>query len=528
MKRSFVILLAFVAYCSTQGQTSSLDTNNIKMSIRTNGDIGWEYDSGDWTVTSEAPILSNKRYLFASTLWMGGIDDDANLHIAANTYGQSGQDFWAGPVATSYDANYDATYDRTWIINIDQIENHISNYASSGYIMPEVIEHWPANGNSSNGESSQLAPYNDLNGNNLYEPLLGEHPLIRGDKAMYIIYNDTRTTHIETGGEAIGAEIHLMMYGYNSSDENIHNTIFMHYSIYNRGDADLVNFRVGSWIDWDLGYYDDDFIGCDIGRNLAFVYNGDATDESEEGYGTNPPAAGLIMLNNDLEVHLTHQNNGDSIYGNPTTAVGYYNYISGKWLDGSDYTINGESTTLMYPGSTDANFPELDLTEAASNNSPSDRRSISALMVDEFNVGTSICLDYAYVFAWDTTNTHLENVEFLRERVDSVQAFYDSHFVDCSDFSVDISNLGIEELLEGTGFESFYLANLNQWQIRSKDVLSSPVQVVLSNVQGQVIDIQTWSADYDFIISKENKSTGTYFVSLKLKDQVIGFPIIIQ
>jgi hypothetical protein len=44
--------------------------------------------------------------------------------------------------------------------------------------------YWPGNGNIQNGEARFLAPFNDENFNQLYEPWLGETPDIRGDEAV--------------------------------------------------------------------------------------------------------------------------------------------------------------------------------------------------------------------------------------------------------------------------------------------------------------------------------------------------------
>ncbi len=529
MKGIFLFCAAILFSGLSIGQVSLLDVNNIFMNARVNGDIGLEYDlNGDLVVESQAPAGSGTTFLFTSSLWMGGIEGVSSLHLAANTYSQSGADFWFGPVATSYDANYDNRYDRTWIITNSQIENHITNYGEPFYSIPEVIEEWPANGDTSNGESSDLAPYKDLNHNGVYEPMLGDHPLIRGDKAVYVIFNDDRLPHTSSLGNKIGVEVHLMMYAYESPNTNLDNTIFLNYKLVNRGAFDLNNFRVGQWVDWDLGNSNDDYVGCDVDRNLSYVYNGDLDDEGATGYGTNPPAAGLVLLNGGLDAHISHGNGSDPYTGFPSLTSGYYNYLSGKFLNGTDYIVNDSITTYMFPGTTDPTFPLLNLDENYFNNFQGDRRTLHSRNYGNFDTGYSLCLDYAMVFAYDSTNTNLQNLTFLQERVDSVQEFYNEHYEGCPDYIADIGNLDLDEVTNKNGVEYYFDNMANQWHISYTGEMNIDAKVVVSNIQGQIVESINWNAHQECILSKGVKTSGTYFVSLMLKDESISFPVLFK
>jgi len=496
-------------------QVSLLDTNNILMNARVNGDIGKEYDSSNlFYAASKAPYNASTTFLWSSSLWMGGIEGEANLHLAGNTYSQNGDDFWYGPVASGYDTVYDATYNRTWIITNSQIESHITNYAEPNYVLPEVIENWPTHGNIDNGEAQNLAPFKDVNNNGEYEPMLGDHPIIRGDKAVFVIYNDDRLANVSTNANKIGVEVHLMMYGYDSNDEDLDNAIFMNYRIFNRGDLNLSDFKIGKFVDWDLGHYNDDYVGCDVDRNLSFVYNGDATDEGTYGYGDNPPAAGLVLLNESMDAHISFQNGTHPTLGFPVIPTGYYNYLSGKYLYGTDYLVDTIVSTYMFPGTTDPSMPSLDLDENYFNNNPSDRRSVQATHHGSFDIGASICLDYAFVFANDVTNTNLENLDFLKERVDSIQDFYDSHFEGCLDYIVDIENLDLEDFIAATGLDCSYLESSNGWKLSLLDAENYNVQVQLTNVQGQLIRKLNWQTTEDLILQKNGIENGVYFVTV--------------
>ena len=49
----------------------------------------------------------------------------------------------------------------------------------------------------------------------------------------------------------------------------INNTLFVNMKIYNRGNYNLNDVYVGTWTDYDLGYYLDDYVGCNVPKNLG-------------------------------------------------------------------------------------------------------------------------------------------------------------------------------------------------------------------------------------------------------------------
>src|SRR5690606_18073642 len=136
--------------------------------------------------------------IFNANIWTSGIDNGGTLYLAANTYRQGGTDFWAGPVAdvynaviapNVYDSTYDHRYNKVWKVSKTEIDHHKLNYSNQNYVMPWTIEYWPGNGIASRGEADWLAPFADLNGNGIYEPHLGEHPIIAGDQAIFFMFN---------------------------------------------------------------------------------------------------------------------------------------------------------------------------------------------------------------------------------------------------------------------------------------------------------------------------------------------------
>ena len=77
-----------------------------------------------------------------------------------------------------------------------------------------------------------------------------------------------------------------------SMNDEINNMTFYSYEIINRSTFTLQNTYFSQWVDPDLGYSFDDFVGCDVKRGLGYCYNGNATD----GPGTGAYAEILQQL----------------------------------------------------------------------------------------------------------------------------------------------------------------------------------------------------------------------------------------
>lgn len=79
-----------------------LDGNQVKARLNNGGDMFWNLNNGP---SYEVVAGSNRHAAFASSAWIGGLDDTGGLHLAAQTYRQSGLDFFPGPYRTT--GNYD-------------------------------------------------------------------------------------------------------------------------------------------------------------------------------------------------------------------------------------------------------------------------------------------------------------------------------------------------------------------------------------------------------------------------------------
>ena len=110
------------AGCSPASASTFLEFNNVKALIHTGGNL-WQI-SGQNLSQYEVPKGSGIMALFTSALWLGGIDINGQLKIAAVRY-RDGQDYWTGPLTTAGDAEIIpeecSNYDRHFVITQDEV-----------------------------------------------------------------------------------------------------------------------------------------------------------------------------------------------------------------------------------------------------------------------------------------------------------------------------------------------------------------------------------------------------------------------
>jgi hypothetical protein len=413
----------------------SLDVTNVNANILTGGDFFDGLGSNHF----EVPRGSGKNTIYAGALWLGGKDQQNNLYVSSQTYRQFSPPqagYWPGPIGNIMGQAHSATYDKVWKVSKAQIQNHIANYSNPSYSIPADIASWPGNGNSTNGEAAQLAPYVDLNNDGVYSPMQGDYPKISGDQAIYLILNDKGNTKVPAS-PAMNAEIHVMFYGYNNpADTAVYNTVFSKYRLINRGTNNFKDVYAGIWTDLDIGFYNDDYIGCDVQTDSYFGYNGDGFDETANGYGATPPVQSVIFLDQKMSNFMSYRNDNNPTFGNPVTALHYYNFLTGKWKNSTPITYGLDGTgpnqqpyRFMYPGLSDTlgygfgytpaapgspanppivppfqNWTEYNRDGNGGQNTPSDRRGLGS--IGPFNLAAGQELEFSVAYNFSRGNAH--------------------------------------------------------------------------------------------------------------------------
>ena len=408
---------------------TSIDINNIEAGVTSSSDLFWDFSNPKF----EVPKGSGLQALFAGGIWIGGMDAGGQVHMAAQTYRQTGNDYWPGPIDTAIGiaANWNL-WDRSWKINKSEVLAHIQNYSNIGYIVPQNIAEWPG---YDAGLGRVLAPFADYNGNGIYDPENGDYPYILGDQSVYSIFNELGT-HTQTSCSSMGVEVHRTMYGFDApSNTALNNTIFSRYEVKNFSTETYTDVYISIWTDFDLGNANDDFVGTDINLNMVYCYNGDSLDETSAGYGINPPAIGVYFLNDTLANSVAYDNVNILANGNPSTCNDFLNYGKGIWLDNQPITYGGDGrnpgnpvTTYMYPGTTNPTyFPAFgEWSEVSEGNMPGDRRMLGSIGPFTFAPGDYKSFDVGYTWARAASGGPLASITELQNAVNSLRILYNN------------------------------------------------------------------------------------------------------
>ena len=467
--------------CSPATSQTDLDVNNVRTTIMNGGDMWWNLDDARY----EIPKDGNRHSMFAGALWIGGVDAGGQLKVAAMTYRQGGNDFWPGPLNTATattDENSCTAWDKHFKIDRSVVEQHISQFESddtyrNDYLAyPEIIRNWPAHPSlvdgTVGGADYYLAPFYDKNGDGFYNPSDGDYPdynitgtndnaRLYGDQTLFWIFNDKGNIHTETEAEPLGLEIHAQAFGF-TADNEVNDMTFYNYKIINRSTLPLEDTYFGQWVDPDLGYYLDDYVGCDVSLGLGFCYNGDAEDEGGAGYGFNPPAIGVDFfqgpiadpndgIDNDRDGTIdepneqiimskfVYYNNDFTVIGNPSTGTHFYNYLRGIWKDNVPMTWGGDghgsgqgATTdlcnFMFPGVSDPDFPGQEWTEVTAGNAPADRRFVQSAGPFTLQPGAVNEITTGVIWARANTGGNTASVALVKIYDKEAQALFDNNF----------------------------------------------------------------------------------------------------
>ena len=337
-------LVSKAANCSPSTGRKIMEYNNVSSLIETGGSMWLDRSRGKNAY--EVPKGSGHTLIYIGGLWMGGMDVNNQLKIAALRY-RIGNDFWTGPLsmgpngqtgnlaqgtldygAATIDPQTCLDYDQFYITTRAEIEQFNSWYECSkdpncdvnidfpSYQIPSSILTWPAHGDIGKFHDFNLAPFYDRPGGTpgIYDPIGdGDYPwydlsgeidcrtnrkvTLYGDYNMWWVFNDKGNIHTETGGDPIGMEIRAQAFAFATNDE-INSMTFYNYELINRSTQTLTNTYFGVYLDCDIGCSFDDYVGCDVERGLGYAYNGNAIDAIGCGtwttpIGANPPAMGV-------------------------------------------------------------------------------------------------------------------------------------------------------------------------------------------------------------------------------------------
>ncbi len=522
--------------------SDSIEINTLKAKVFADGRL------------VEVQTLDSGKYktlLYTEAMWIGGLDSPNNLHQSSMTYRQGQADFYPGPISNDPQAFH--KYNKVYKVNLQTLTD-FKNGMTSG--IPSEIANWPAHGDTTMGEAYYLAPFVDVNQDGKYDPADGDYPDIKGDEAIYSIFNDAV---FRTGGLAMGIEVHTMVYGYNTggAEDSI---LYKEYRVINRSDSAYYDTYFSIFADFDLGNSQDDLIGTNISANSIFAYNADSVDEGPRGFGTRPASCGIRMLqgppaslsdgiDNDKDgcVDAVRINgicvpedpvagireqillsgsmsyaNDQTVQGNPNTPMEYNNYSWSLWKNGNNLIIEnpsgflnanngdgyvasniGTKTMYVFPGNS------YDTTGAYPPYSPvnwyspaianKDMRVLANAGQSRLEVGEEFTTAIGIV--WTRTNDHAtgyNRINDLLGNLDTVYKNQPSRYVSLPAYQPQNS------------YRIAYRQHDGQWLILNDE--KKPLEFKLFNVNGQLVQTLQVDANTVQLLNTGGLAPGVYLI----------------
>ena len=374
------------AQCTIPTAHTFLDANNVKAGLMQGGSLWWNGENAEYYFPNPSP--DSTATLFAGGLWMGGFDPAGNLKMAASTYGAvfGESDYGAGPLTDNgeTDSMTCSNWDRFFEVEHAAILQHIADYQDNGQIdntPPASILGWPGQQNPSFMDvhgfelpltPQGLAPFYDVNGDGIYQPMLGDYPLTKeATQAIWWVFNDASGVHTSTNGDPLKMEIQMMAYAYAHENDDINNTTYYQAKMIYKGTETINDMRFALWADPDLGCYTDDYVGCSPEADMAFVYNVDAVDgqpgctcdSGVKTYCDVIPVTAIKIIEAPLgdmneetgmSSFVPYANVHCSTYPgqyDPNEPLEYHRFMRGIWKDGTPMLDpDGNETNFYFPG----------------------------------------------------------------------------------------------------------------------------------------------------------------------------------
>ena len=152
------------------------------------------------------------------------------------------------------------------------------------------FQNWPVN---------QGAPYVDVNGNGIYEPLPSgdDYPQFIGDKVAFFVANDGDPAYkLNFGTAPMNLEMQFLIYSFDQPvSEYLAQSLFYKVLVINKGSEVIEQTYFGVFFDDDLGNATDDLVGVSVDRGLGYSYN-DGDDSFMSGAGISPFVKGSDFL----------------------------------------------------------------------------------------------------------------------------------------------------------------------------------------------------------------------------------------
>ncbi len=532
----FCVLLSASSFSRPRETNSSSPYSIIKTQVSSNGNntATWIWNTGvfdqDMRTTNTAgfewPKGTGKFAIFTAGLSTGAYVN-GGLRLASVSY--------SGEYAPGYVLNGVFTTNSTFkLYKVSRGDNAGNNpdYANWGLMVPYG------------------APFEDVNGNGVYDAGVDKPGVKSAVQTIFVCLTDADSTNhtssegFSGGTSPLKSEMHLTAWSYDNVP-SIMDVQFLKMQIINKNSSSWDSTFFGIVSDPDLGDASDDYIGCDLSRNLGYCYNSDNADGNGSGvtYGANPPAVGFDMLksarNGSAELgmtafdYFTNSGSGGPVCEqDPSSApIQSYNYLKGFKKDGTPY-LNATQTPLTttkfcFTGDPETGTGWTEYSGVIQNcggsisgpvvpSAPGDRRLIMVsggldLKVNSLDTQTFVV---AQMIARGTSNKN--SVTKLKQLDDVVQGIYNSNFV------IGINTIS-SHVPEQFSLNQNYPNPFNPTTKINFDISKSGfTSLVIYDMTGRevtkLVNENLNAGSYEYEFSALNLSSGIYFYRLTSAD----------
>ena len=227
-----IFIISMIPVVVVAQEFNTINANNIKTTMHSSGPMFWDLDrTSTFRVPYDGP--ETPAAIFSGGLWLSGLTADGGLQLIAQEYRSV---FNIGPVNAEF---IDFDFDKVWKVTAADINALRADFQDNGTVddLPvESLREWPAIGN--NIEPSQLysgqilAPFHDVNQDNIYNPFEGDYPVVMVNGCEIIPDELLYTLYHANGVDQPVVEIHSIFYAFESQEnEVINNSLFLQQKI---------------------------------------------------------------------------------------------------------------------------------------------------------------------------------------------------------------------------------------------------------------------------------------------------------
>ncbi|MGH1337978.1 MAG: T9SS type A sorting domain-containing protein [Aureispira sp.] len=438
--------------CVYQATNKLLQTNHQKVNINSRGLLFFDGTMANHHIpyTYGQP---KRGTAFAASTWISAQDATGNLMISVPTY-RPNEAYEQGPLDATTGLPFPNTcqnYNHIWRASRWAIELLRTDFNDNGVIdnpVDPTLLQWPGKGNPHFAAqmgyalpNQDLAPFYDQNNDGLYDPMHGDYPVYKAgvataiaEELLWNVYHGSWGTAGYISGMRL--EIQQTVYALDCGNKDwLNQSFFVQHKLINRAPTTHYNLRYGNWNDFDIGCSTDDYIGSVPSKNTIYAYNADNNDDiscggnSTVGYGINPPVQAVTLLNETMK---------SAIYdlgpytGDPISMRVFQNLLLGKFRNGTPITASGigynpldttPPTLFVFPDCpSDTNGWSM----ASNNLTGLDARTLGTAYRDSLPAGASWNIDLVYSYHRNLNNTAFENVDLMKQQLDSLQQYYDN------------------------------------------------------------------------------------------------------